>query len=190
MVDHEVALGQIGAACDSSRRMEILRQSVPMSEVVASWVRGEMASDRFGHLYRAAAAVHGSSPEALLAAVRGWPDAGYFTDFPQDVAWSLVRLDHTELSAVLYIDWDYWNDVSGGTRRPLDAAARMGWSEAIVPTPDIEPLVLVSDGQASRLVVLEGHSRLTGYVLAGDRLEKGVECFLGRSERISEWGSY
>jgi hypothetical protein len=36
-----------------------------------------------------------------------------------------VALTPAELADVRYIDWDYWLEVSGGTRRPRDAIARM-----------------------------------------------------------------
>ena len=56
---------------------------------------------------------------------RRGPGAGILGGFPDDVSWSWAMLTPEELADVRYIHWDYWLEVSGGTRRPADAIARM-----------------------------------------------------------------
>jgi hypothetical protein len=62
----------------------------------------------------------------LLATYRGYGrNEALFAGLPDDISWSRVALTPAELADVRYIDWDYWLEVSGGTRRPRDAIARM-----------------------------------------------------------------
>ena len=45
--------------------------------------------------------------------------------FPDDVQWSRVALTPDEIGAVRSINWSDWLEISGGTRRPADAANRI-----------------------------------------------------------------
>ena len=173
--------------------MRILREDVEWGEVAASWVRAELQSPRFGgHYRRALDARPDASPDDLLTIVRGWPDTGYFEGFPRDVTWMLVALTPRSLREVLYIDWGYWVEATRGTRRPLDAIRELGWSEVLVPEPDIEPLILVTESFAAdrRVVLVEGHARLTRYVAAEAALPSAIQCWLGVSPNMTQWGCY
>lgn len=173
--------------------MNLVRASVAWDEVAACWVRAELGSERFAHLYETArAASPDATDEQLLAAARGWPDTDYFEDFPSDLDWSVVALTPEEVADILYIDWDYWNEVTDGSRRPSDAIRKMGWHDTVVPPPDTERLILVTDDLQApqRLVVLEGHSRLTSYVAQRDALPPALECYLGVSASIGNWGCF
>lgn len=175
---------------DNDERVRRVREATA-DEVVASWVRAELQSERFGAHYRDALEQSPDlTPEALLRIVRGWPDREYFRGFPPDVRWWLVQVDADELRRVAYIDWGYWNEVSDGTRLPSTAAARMDWTEAMVPSADVEPLVLVTDREDGRMVVLEGHARLTRYVIAGDRITMPVTCYVGISPDMPGWWAF
>jgi hypothetical protein len=46
----------------------------------------------------------------------------YVQHFSDEVASQRVALTADELLAATYIDWDYWIELSGGPRRPGDAA--------------------------------------------------------------------
>jgi hypothetical protein len=52
-------------------------------------------------------------------------DADVFTRMPNDVRWFRARLTGEELAQVRYIDDDYWTELSGGTRRVAEGAARI-----------------------------------------------------------------
>ncbi len=165
---------------------------VRFGEVARAWVRAEKASPRFAALY-ASASENPSEDEAieLLGHARGWPDRDYFEGFPPHVVWYRVELTADELRSVLYIDWDYWIEVTAGTRLPADAIERMGWNEWLLPDA-VEPIVIVADslGAPSRLVVLEGHARLTRFVAAAQNLPPTIECWLGVSPEMAAWGCY
>ena len=52
----------------------------------------------------------------------------------------------------------------------------------------LPPLILVTTGPGGDLVVLEGHARLTAFMLAGDRLLPELEALVGSSPAMTRWG--
>jgi hypothetical protein len=194
---------------------------VDEAEVVAAFLRAELESERFGPAIREALARDGvvpalvGAPEVtdegqnayrreLLGELRGWGRGKWlFGGFPEEIDWFRAALTPDEVASVLYIDWDWWLTLSGGSRRPADAAARIRsgeapgspeWHEPIArrlhsgrPLPE---LILVRAGPESRLVVLEGHVRLTAFMLFPEALPPELELFLGESEQIVSWPSY
>jgi hypothetical protein len=105
--------------------------------------------------------------------------------------------------AIDYIDWDWWLRLSGGTRRPLDAAARIRRGEiagvtaeehepvaARLRSPESPELIAVAPPDLSRLVALEGHVRLTAYALFPDYLPEELELYVGTAEDIARWSEF
>jgi hypothetical protein len=122
--------------------------------------------------------------------------AGLFDGFPDDVCWQWMAITPAELARVRYIDYDYWVELSGGTRLAVDAAPRiragvapfgvpsdwaLGMAQAVADGTRFPPLILVTTGPGDDLVVLEGHCRLTAYMLARDRLSPELEVLVGSS---------
>lgn len=66
----------------------------------------------------------------------------------------------------------------------------MGWTDPLLPGPGVEPLILVTDSKRSAVVVIEGHSRLTGYMISGVGLTGTVGCYLGVSDQLRAWGCF
>jgi hypothetical protein len=201
--------------------MRILRQSSE-AEMAAAFLRAELDSSRYGDTVRALLDEAGETESLLerpsladahenalranmLDRYRGWLQReGLFGGFPDGVDWSRVGLDREDVLSILFIDWDWWLRVSGGTRRPLDAAARIRAGEILGSTvEEHEPiaarlrsadpppeLIVVAPPDYSRLVLLEGHFRLTAYALFPDYLPDELEVFLGTSDEISRWGLF
>jgi hypothetical protein len=122
--------------------------------------------------------------------------AGLFEGLPHDVCWEWMAITPAELATVRYIDYDYWVELSGGTRLPVDAAPRiragvtpfgvssdwaLGMAQAVADGARFPPLILVTTDPSGDLVVLEGHARLTAYMLCPDRLPPELEVLLGTS---------
>jgi hypothetical protein len=139
----------------------------------------------------------------LLATYRGYGrNEALFAGLPDDISWSWVALTPAELADVRYIDWDYWLEVSGGTRRPRDAIARMraDWDAegsdyrriAVAAARGSFPpeLVVLGRPPGQDLVLLEGHVRLTGLLLDPQHLPGELRVLLGTSPRIAEWELY
>jgi hypothetical protein len=184
-----------------------MRVVAPATEddTVAVFLRAEVGSPRFGPQVLAASAQQGldrslleqpdtsdsaanAARRRVLAAYRGYPDREVFTGLPADTVWQWVALTRQELLGVRYIDWDYWLEATGGTRRPVDAIPRIGHSPiyqqlaAEITTGRLPPeLILVGRPGGRDLVVLEGHVRLTALVMAAERLPTELTVLLGTS---------
>ena len=63
----------------------------------------------------------------LLGVYRGYGlNTDYFPDFPAHVRWGLVGLSREEMERVRYIDWEYWLELTDGTRMAIDGAQCAG----------------------------------------------------------------
>src|SRR5262252_2487201 len=133
----------------------------------------------------------------LLTQHRGYGTrTGLFDGFPDDVRWQWMAITPAELAQVRYLDDDYWVELSGGTRLAADAAPRiragvapfgvssdwaLGMAREVARGARFPPLILATAGPGGDLVVLEGHCRLTAYMLARDRLPPELEVLVGSS---------
>jgi hypothetical protein len=131
----------------------------------------------------------------LLGEWRGYKrHEDVFTFVPDDTAWHRYALCRAELARVQYIDDDYWIELSGGTRRAVDAAPNIragievfGQSTqwALELAREVErgavfpELILVGSDEASELTVLEGHVRLTAYCLALEYVPDPLTAMVG-----------
>ena len=185
--------------------------------MVACFLLGELTSRRFGAGIRRALAAAGVSEHLLtdadladpvanrtrrdlLRATRGYGDGrDVFEDFPAGVRWIRAVLTPDELALVRYIEYSYWNELSGGSRLPGDAARRIragvrvfgvsnhrfiAAARAVRRGERFPPLILAGRRRAT-LVCLEGHLRLTAYALAGFPVE--VECLVGTARAMDRW---
>ena len=142
----------------------------------------------------------------LLDMYRGHDSrVGLFAGFPSDVLWEWVTLTPGELLQVKYINYDYWVELSGGSRLAADAPVRIRtgvapfrvsseWAitlgETLAAGAHFPPLILVTSGPTNNLVVLEGHARLTAYAMRPDALPSELEVMLGTSPQMVHWGLY
>jgi len=140
----------------------------------------------------------------LLTRHRGYSTRSeLFDGFPDDVRWQWMTIAPAELATVRYIDYDYWVELSGGTRLAVDAAPRiragvapfgmrsdwaLGMAQAVADGAQFPPLILVTTGPGGDLVVLEGHARLTAFMLARDWLAPELEVLAGSSPAMTRWG--
>src|SRR5687768_8358825 len=117
---------------------------IPESEMVAAFLAAEIMSDRHRarilDLLRSAGEDDSLIERAdlrdprqneararLLGDFRGYRrDRELFKGFPHDdVRWHRALVPGDGLRQVRYVDYSYWNELSGGTRRPADAARQI-----------------------------------------------------------------
>lgn len=198
--------------------MRVLRESSD-AEMVAVFLRGELSSERFGRAVRDAL-LSLDQPEglltdpdldderanraraAVLSVTRGYgEDRELFEYFPADVEWVWARMPGSELALIRYIEYSYWNELSGGTRLAVDAARRISQgvrgfgvsndrfcqiADALLGGARFPPLILAGPG-FDDLVCLEGNVRLTAHALAGFPIE--TECLVGTAPALERWAA-
>ena len=195
-------------------------ESITEHDMVAVFLKTEIHSDRYDKEIFALLERDGvsrkivdepdtSNPEEndyriqLLGDFRGYKqNRGLFERFPDGVSWNRVALSKDELARVKYIDYSYWNELSGGSRLPVDAAkniragievfgestqwgleiAQMLEAGAVFPE-----LIVVGCSPESGLVVLEGHVRLTVYFLAPEHIPEELNVIVGFSPNMGDW---
>ena len=140
----------------------------------------------------------------LLGDFRGYKQGrDLFLSFPDDVSWYRAMLSREELDRVRYIDYSYWNELSGGSRLPADAATNiragkvvfgqstqgfLNLARELQQGAKFPELILTGVSPTSDLVALEGHVRLTTYFLAPHCIPDELQVIVGFSpdfERIN-----
>jgi hypothetical protein len=183
--------GELDSPRWGDRLLDLLRED----GVEPAVVRAPSLDDADERTYRA----------RLLDRHRAWlRREGLFEGFPERVKWSRVALGPNEVLAIRYINWDWWLRISDGTRQPVDAAARIRRGDiAGVTAEEHEPiaarlhatqppaeLIAVASPDRARLVVVEGHVRLTAYALYPQYLPAELEIFLGTAPDIEHWSKF
>ena len=202
--------------------MKIL-QTISEDEMIAIFLNGELTSTRFGDGMIKILEGDNISKNIIenpntenrddnqirreiFKTHRGYgANVHLFENFPTEVVWKKVLLSKIELQNVKYIQYDYWVELSGGSRLAMDAAKHVlegkevykqsndGFlkaAEAVKQGATFSDLIFVSKNEESYLVVLEGHLRLTAYSMEIEHLSKEIEVIVGFSEAIISWGLY
>jgi hypothetical protein len=142
----------------------------------------------------------------LMGALRGYRrNEGLFESFPERVTWARVTLTQDELWQVKYIDYDYWVELSKGSRLATDAARTISAGEIVFEVPNdgflalanalrdgatFPELIVVCTDENSDIVILEGHMRLTAYALVPEVVPAELPVVLGTSPDMVHWDLY
>jgi hypothetical protein len=185
-----------------------LLHPISEDEMIAVFLRGELESERFREKLGGLLARDGLKLDAaddayrrrLLDEHRAYERReGLFLGFPRQVDWFRTALTRNEVLDISFIDWSWWLELSGGTRRPREAARRIRAGELTGMTADVtadehEPyldsaseLIAATTPSYERLVLVEGHVRLTAYALFPSRVPDELEILLGASEEMANW---
>ncbi|MCH8007860.1 MAG: hypothetical protein IIC91_03270 [Chloroflexi bacterium] len=142
----------------------------------------------------------------LLGEVRGLGrDTALFHGFPDDVTWERCLLTPNEVSRIEYCNYSYWLELSNGTRKPAEGAARIKQgvkqimrqstknfrrgAAALRAGTKFREMILATHDR-TRLVVIEGHLRLTVYMMEPRLVPDELEVILGSSDRMTDWRLY
>jgi hypothetical protein len=177
------------------------------ADMVAVFLKTEIASTRFAHQILALLArddknralvetpditnlEENAYRRQLLASYRAY----IFEELPTQVAWYRALLDREALANIRYIDYSYWNEISANTRLPTAAAetiqagreiygqSNQGFlqmAQALRNGAYFPELIVVGASPDAQLTVIEGHARLTAYMLAPDALPEELEVIVG-----------
>ncbi len=130
---------------------------------------------------------------------------GLFTRFPLDVLWRRVDLEPTDLQVIRYIKdtvtaTPNWTNLSNGTRLVCEGARSVRqqssnplFQQIVAIAEEIRngvrfPALIAAQHDKGNLVLIEGHSRATAYVLEG--YGGTVEAFVGFSLSMKDWPFY
>jgi hypothetical protein len=193
--------------------------TITEDDMIAEFLRAEVRSSRFGHLIQQILERDGVSESVLsrpntqdaaanvvrhriLEEYRGYDRRiGVFNSLPVDIQWHRALATIEELRRVRYIDYPYWVELSGGTRFAEDAVRRIGAGQvkadvfAPITSRDggaaaLPELILVAGADTMGPVILEGHVRLTSYLLDPNMVPDRLQVILGTSHRIRDWRLY
>lgn len=196
--------------------MRVLRESSE-DEMVACFLRGELASPRFGSAVRTALLLQ-NRPEmlltdpdladeqanrtrrAVLATTRGFgEDRELFENFPSRVRWVWARLIPAEQARIRYMDYSYWIELSHGSRLPIDAARRIVAGQRAYDVSNqwmLEAADAVTRGQRLPPLILVGQRHdelvcLEGHLrltaYALAGFPNDVECLVGIAPDMHHW---
>ena len=88
---------------------------------IVAYMQQERINPRMLHVPDWQNAQENALRRAILGVHRGYGrNEGYFMGFPADMRWERVALTREELEQVRYIEYDYWVELSGGTRLAID----------------------------------------------------------------------
>jgi hypothetical protein len=139
---------------------------------------------------------------ALLGEYRGYrQNRDLFTDYSENASWYRATLTKEELANVRYIDYSYWNEISNGTRLPIEAAKTihtgrktygqsnegfLKMAQALREGAQFPELILIGTSPDD-LIVMEGHVRLTAYFLAPECLPEELIVIVGFAPEFASW---
>jgi hypothetical protein len=186
-------------------------------EVIAVFLRAELGSGRYGEKLRKLLDRDGVDIEALAQPDLTDPTAnryrrglldehrgferrlGLFGGFPERVEWHRAALTPSEVLDILYIHWEWWLEITDGTRRPTDGAEKIRRGDVpgstveehriLFDVPQPELIAVTKPGYA-KVVLLEGHYRLTAYAMFPELLPDELELYLGVAEDMDAWGCF
>ena len=196
---------------------------VEEAEVIAEFLRAEIDSPRFGSRIAARISADGRAdaivrtPDttraddneyraALLHSYRGvGGSAPLLEGLPQRIDWRRIAIARDEIGDIRYIDYPYWNELSGGTRSPHVAAERIraGFTAMDRPNDAFHALaarfcagdqlgmpILIAVDDTTAPIILEGHTRVTAMALRPECLPAQIEAFIGYAPGVRDWMYY
>lgn len=196
--------------------MVIVTGTATEDEMIASFLRGELNSPRFGDRLKRALVAQNAMPDLIFAdttdevanrmrrdvlvAYRGWGRyESLFGGLPaEDVEWMWVELEEEDLRDRVFTI-SYYFEETLGTRRLVEIAEMKRRNDPGSPTPILddvragplpEPPILMGDAELHRLVILEGHSRMISYLVDPSAVPFPIRAMVGVSSRISEWSEW
>lgn len=184
------------AEIDSSRFKELILSILQKDNQAPDIITNPNIQDKEENEYR----------KRVLGEYRGFGrDTLTFGGFPEDVTWKRVKINKSELRNIKYIFGVYWDELSNNTRSAVEGARRVKQSftvkgldnkifweivTAIKKGVFIPEMILVSKNLHDDPILLEGHARLTAFMMAEHHIPEEMEAIVGFSKNIHKWKGY
>lgn len=127
----------------------------------------------------------------IMKLFRGYPDDELFENFPKINEWKFIELNESDIDNIYYIDYDYWNELSNGTSKPVEAAKLIQSGKEIYEVSNqpfldaveysrnnIFPPVILITCNDEKYLIIEGHFRMTVYGFDPSKLN-GTFAYIG-----------
>jgi hypothetical protein len=131
----------------------------------------------------------------ILSTCRGYPDQLLFHGSPADVTWRRVRLEPSDFTSMRYANVPRLVALSANTRLVITGASEYSGTEPDwAHFPAIRtalrlgktfPALVAAQAAGGALVLIEGHSRATCYVLEG--ITSDLDAFVASSSSMTAW---
>lgn len=139
----------------------------------------------------------------VLSEFRGYgKDDGLFENFPKITEYKFAVFNKFDLDRIFYINYSYWNELSKYTSlskvaadsiqqgiEPYGVSNKPFWNglEVYKSGKIFKPIILLTSDY-HKFLILEGHSRVTIYALAGDLFKK-AECYILKcgKKQLKKW---
>lgn len=199
--------------------MTIIQQSSE-NEMILAFLSAEIKSERFNNDLQSALKKLNLSEniiinpdltdekqnlerKKILGEYRGY---GYhkemFENFPEQIEWKKCVFNQNDLPNIRYIDYDYWNELSRGTKSPLTAAEEIRKNHIVYDVPNDGfikaaeflkkggklPQMIFLTSDSKHFVIVEGHQRMTAYAMVPNAFVN-IEVFVGFTTKneLDKW---
>jgi hypothetical protein len=197
--------------------MQFLEKS-SSQEMVAEWLKAEMWSKRFSkplkqilRKFKQGQAIindpklDNKRENILRKKILFTYRKEMLRGFPKNIIWQKVTVNINDLKKIKYINYSYWNELSGGTRLPEDAIANINRNKTVFGVSNRQfneaarhiakhgffpKLILISTQPGAPVVVLEGHIRLTAYLMEPQGIPNKMIAIIGYSPEFASWDLY
>lgn len=139
----------------------------------------------------------------VLGRFRGYRNKEIFENFPAKINWVWTDFAKEDMVKIKYIEYSYWNELSYYTGSPVEAAKTILSGRTVYDVPNdgffeaykyikegyiFPPMIMLTDADESRYILLEGHKRMTAYAIEPD-LFQNVSVLLGYCEQdaLNRW---
>jgi hypothetical protein len=195
--------------------MKILR-NLSEDDMVAEFLKAEVASPRFSNKVSTSAVDNGLSPLQLLHPdttntsenakrklvlddIRGYgSNTLLFAGLPKGLKWQLCEITLKDILACSYAYHSSWLSLSEGSLSVAVGAKNYQGFKAddigknvtelipIINTGTVLPRVILLKDIDGSFIVFEGHTRITAYANALDS-EETIEAIVGVGKNLSDW---
>lgn len=178
--------------------MKIIRTSKEQ-EMILEFLKGELESIRFNEKLKNILnklqleetiilngdinnSLENEKRQLIMKKFRGYPSSSLFKNFPNIYKWNYVLFEKNDIDKIFYINYDYWNELSNNTSKPIEAAKNIKNGKEIFNVSNeaflngsklldnklFPPVILITCNECKYLII-EGHSRMTIYGLRPDK---------------------
>ncbi len=197
--------------------MQFLEKS-SSQEMIAEWLKGEMWSKRFSkplkkilRKFKQGQAIINDPKlddkreniirKKILFTYR----KELLENWPKNINWQKVIVNENDLKKIKYINYSYWNELSGGSRLAEDAIKNIFKGKTVFGVSNRQyleaarhvkkhgffpKLILVSTQPGAPVVVIEGHLRLTAYLMEPQGIPNKMIAVIGYSPDFKDWDLY